>query len=106
MSDCKKHTRVNRNKAEPLTHKEERLKSMADAVKKAQKPLTESEIGERVGLTRQGVSNYREQLKEHPDLKHDTVGNALCYHTLKLGRSLDDYIDLERYIEEGSDYEQ
>lgn len=52
---------------------------MIDVVLDADRPLTEADIGERVGVTRRTVSNHREELQNHPAIEYGKVGRATAY---------------------------
>lgn len=81
-------------------HKEEKVEEMVKVVLQADKPVTESEIAEAVGYTRQGVSNYREELKLNENIHHDMIGGANAYYNLPHygPKTLDSYVDVEDMV--------
>jgi hypothetical protein len=55
------------------------LDELVAAVHSADKPLTETEIGEVVGVTRPTVANYRDELQSHPEIAYGDVGGSRAY---------------------------
>lgn len=64
----------------------ESVSEMVEAVLCAEKPLTESEIAERIGVSRPTVAKYREHLQSYADIEHGDVGGSRAYWTDKTGK--------------------
>lgn len=52
---------------------------MVQAVRQADKPVTARDIAEACGVTRQTISNYRDDLEEDGRIEHGKVGSATAY---------------------------
>lgn len=52
---------------------------MVHAVKEAEKPLTARDIANKIGVTRQTISNHRDDLESDARVEYGKVGNATAY---------------------------
>jgi hypothetical protein len=71
------------------------LSDLVAAIQGTEKPLTESEIADRAGVSRPTVSDRREKLQDHPDVGYGQVGGVHAFwdesDTAGLADNIDDH---------------
>lgn len=55
---------------------------IAKVIATSDKPLTEAEIAEMVGVSRPTIADRRDLMKEHPVIKHGVVGGSRAYWSI------------------------
>jgi len=73
---------------------------MVSVVRDAEKPLTTVDIADRVGVTRQTINNYQDDLESHPEVTTANVaGSTTFWHAASgLATDIDDLVVLDGEI--------